>query len=259
MNLKFDHLVHLTKWPENAKNTFSSFGFQTMNGGHHPTWGTYNCLCYFQKLRYIEWIGFTDRLVAKASDNPLIHQIVGDAENGEGFSQIAFRTDDIASLQKNFKEKGLETIGPFAGSRKKEDGTRLSWSMLFLKEDDHPNVRFPFFIQWGNYDEIRNREMAPFIQHEIGTPSLSYIGYFVEDAKKALETYRSILDCELTSVEEKTDTFGTYFELSLHDFSLRFYKQNEAKREGKPVICGITSSKNEKTIKVNGGCYTLTT
>lgn len=152
MLVKFDHLVHFTNRPEEARNDFQAIGFKTIQGGNHPNWGTYNCLSYFPDLRYIEWIGIKDLEVAKTSDNILIQQIVHDSlTKGEGFSQLAFRTNDIIALQGSLNEKGFQTIGPFPGSRKKADGTTISWSMLFIKEEPASDLRYPFFHSMGNF------------------------------------------------------------------------------------------------------------
>lgn len=78
MVITFDHLVHFTINPEEAKASFEKLGFLAVNGGQHLDWGTYNSLSYFQHLRYIEWIGFKDFEKAVQSDNILIQQIVKD-------------------------------------------------------------------------------------------------------------------------------------------------------------------------------------
>lgn len=257
MNLKFDHLVHLTKSPEEAKKTFTSLGFQAFKGGHHLKWGTYNYLCFFPELRYIEWIGFHDIFIAKSSINPLIQQIVKDSENGEGFSQIAFRTNNIKTLQHILEKKGFETIGPFDGSRMKEDGKPLRWSMLFLKEENN-DIRYPFFIEWGEKDDTRKNQLATFMHHQNGTPSLSYIGYFVNNAKETIQKYATILGCDVTSVQEKVDRFGSYLDLSIDNFSLRFYEHKKENVENKPIICGITGIPEEKSVQVHGGIYLFT-
>lgn len=253
--IKFDHLVHFTYEPEKVMNIFTNLGLRSIKGGKHPNWGTYNCLSYFQGLRYIEWIGFTNRDVAMSSTNPLIRQIVEDSENGEGFTQIAFRTDDIHTLKCTLEKKGFKTIGPFHGNRQTEEGTRLSWSMLFINEEKDKDIRLPFFIQWGQKDEFRLGQIMPLLQHENGTTSLSFIGYSVKNAERILQKFSSILDCELTSVQEKIDPFGSYHELSIKDFSLRFY--NQTKIDSKPFICGLTGIQEEKTLKINGGYYTF--
>jgi len=255
MNIQFDHLVHLTKNPEKAQQTFTSLGFRTIKGGHHPNWGTYNSLCFFQNLRYIEWIGFTDFLTAKNCHNPLINQIVFDYKNGEGFSQIAFRTNDIHSLKHSLEKKGFQTIGPINGSRQKEDGSFLSWNMLFLKEDN-VDLRYPFFIQWEEKDDNRKKEMKELMRHSIGTPSLSSIGYFVQRPEEMATNFAMILNVEVSSIKEKINQLGTYFDLSINQFSLRFYKHQNF--SNKPVICEISGFHKENTININGARYLFT-
>lgn len=261
MNVKFDHLVHFTNNPEKAQTLFKDFGFTTIKGGSHRNWGTHNSLCYFHNLGYIEWIGFTDFEIAKASDNVLIQQIVNDSEFGEGFSQIAFRTYNMTALNTALIEKGFETIGPFDGNRKKEDGTILTWSMLFIKETADNPVRYPFFIQWGQPDDVRKYEMKEIMQHQNCVPSLSYIGFIVQNVQAAIAQYSQLFDLDSRAVVENEDEFGSYTEIALNNVLLRFYHPNEENKKyqqhNRPFLSGILGihDENVKTITIHGGTY----
>ncbi|MBM6617978.1 VOC family protein [Bacillus suaedaesalsae] len=245
MMLKFDHLVHFSTSPLKAAEEFSLHGFQVIPGGSHPNWGTYNSLSYFPGLRYIEWIGINKMSIASTSDNPLIQQIVHDSFKGEGFSQIAFRTDDIEALATNLTEKGFTTIGPIQGSRKREDGTVLEWSMLFI---DDQELRLPFFIQWGKRDEERDNDLQSLMNHENGTPSFSFVGYAVKDARNFARKL-----CNIVGVK-KLDIYQTYSEINVDGIGVRFYEKEGSQR---PMLVGITGVNEEKTIEIAGGRYHL--
>ncbi|BDG41935.1 VOC family protein [Saccharococcus caldoxylosilyticus] len=261
MDIMFDHIVHFTKNPEEAKTAFQLIGFHAINGGKHLSWGTYNCLNYFTGLRYIEWIGFTDFDKAKTSDNVLIQQIVADSHKGEGFSQLAFRTDDIDAVIAHIQAKGLKPIGPFSGSRTREDGKVLSWSMLFIKDEQDGTCRYPFFIQWGEPEEVRTKEMAPLMQHRIGIPSLSYIGMNVSNLDESLQKYCRLFDVPRQSVTESSDEFGTYSELVIGNIAVRFYEAKslaisiDSALINRPFLCGITGMPENKVIHIKNGIY----
>ncbi|RAK19091.1 glyoxalase-like protein [Anoxybacillus vitaminiphilus] len=260
MNITFDHLVHFTKSPEEAKTAFQLIGFHAIDGGKHPSWGTYNCLNYFTGLRYIEWIGFTDFDKAKTSDNVLIQQIVTDFHKEEGFSQLAFRTNDMDAVINHVQAKGRKPIGPFTGSRKREDGKVLSWSMLFIEEEQDDTCRYPFFIQWGEPEEARMKEMEPLMQHSIGSPSLSYIGMHVSDLDKSLQKYCHLFDMPRQSVTQNKDEFGPYSELFIGNISVRLYETAPIGHAliNRPFLCGITKMPENKTIQVKNGIYQFT-
>lgn len=261
MGFTFDHIVHLTKSPEEAKTAFQLIGFHAINGGKHDLWGTYNCLNYFTELRYIEWIGFMDFEKAKTSDNVLIQQIVTDSYKGEGFSQLAFRTNDMDRVITHVQEKGLKPIGPFAGSRVREDGGLLTWSMLFISDEQDDTCRYPFFIQWGESDEARTKTMAPLMQHSVGHPSLSYIGVSASNIDKSLEKYCYMFDVTAESIKQNFDEFGTYSEFPLGNISIRLYAANNLQVESngalinRPFLCGITGMPETRTIQLKNGIY----
>ncbi|KYD32461.1 MULTISPECIES: VOC family protein [Parageobacillus] len=265
MNVTFDHIVHFTKSPEEAKTAFQLIGFHAINGGKHPSWGTYNCLSYFTGLRYIEWIGFTDFDQAKTSDNVLIQQIVADSSKGEGFSQLAFRTDDIYSVIAHIQSKGLKPIGPFSGSRTREDGKVLSWSMLFIEDKQNDTCRYPFFIQWGEPEEARATEMAPLMQHSIGSPSLSYIGMNVSHLDEPLQKYCHLFDVPRQSVTQSKDEFGAYSELPIGNIAIRLYEAKSLTAPidhaliNRPFLCGITGMPENKIVHIKNAVYHFST
>ncbi|WP_411844576.1 VOC family protein [Schinkia azotoformans] len=263
VNVKFDHLVHFTSNPKETQAAFQKLGFNTIKGGNHTNWGTRNCLCYFHNLGYIEWIGFTDFEIAKTSDNILIQQIVNDSAFGEGFSTMAFRTNDISALQKELRQKDYETIGPFDGNRIREDGSILSWSMLFLKEKSDDQVRYPFFIQWGHADDIRKTEMKALWQHKNGEPSISYISFAVQNVQKTILQYCRLFDIDQNASRNGHDEFGDFTEIPISNISIRLYRKalesSALIGSNRPLCCGIAGVTDEKesTINVQGAIYKI--
>lgn len=257
MNISFDHLVHFTESPEEAKTAFQLLGFQAINGGQHPFWGTYNCLNYFQELRYIEWIGVNNLDIAKQSENILIQQIVEDQMNGEGFSQVAFRTNDIFAIKRSIEEKGMTPIGPFNGSRKRDDGKEIHWSMLFVKDEGKDECRYPFFIQWGENDEVRTQEMKSLMIHNIGSPSLDFIGFFDSKENNSINKFIKLFQISSDQIIENFDKHGSYQEIKIGGVGVRFYNQiyHSSLQPFKPFICGISGMKENRVVTIKGGIY----
>ena len=256
-NLLFDHLVHFTYSPSYAKESFSSLGFQTINGGEHPKWGTHNTLCYFNGLKYLEWIGINDLSIAKQSDNVLIQQFVNDESLGEGFVQLAFRTGNIESLTKQLQDKGFKPIGPFKGRRKREDGSILEWSMLFIEDSVDAEIRYPFFIQWGDSEDQREQQLKSLFVHENNATSVEYIGIAATNKVDASTQYKKLFSID-DSRQDKDD-FGSYEELHFGGIALRFYEPNLLEwkeRIGRPCVCGITTD-GENLVKIHGGVYKM--
>jgi hypothetical protein len=252
MNIAFDHLVHLTERPEQAKAAFEQLGFTASHGGRHLSWGTYNALCYFKPLCYIEWIGIADMQTANTCGNPLITQLVADSQEGSGFSQLAFRTNDIESLTKQLRNKGFTPIGPFPGSRQRDDGKLLTWSMLFLEDDTGGAFRYPFFIEWGDSDDMRMNELAPLMRHPIGSPSLSSISLYTLDLDRAIDGYRRLFGLPVPEVRH--DEEGTYAELTVGGIALRFYKADD-RPSTRPFLCRIAGIQPRRRFELAGGTY----
>ncbi|MBT2691203.1 VOC family protein [Bacillus sp. ISL-47] len=157
MELKLDHIVHFTgAHPAEAVTGWKNHGYHAVMGGSHENWGSYNSLLYIGHS-YLEFLSIENNKIAAQSDNPLITQLTQDLQNGEGVGQICFRTNNIYELQRELENKGCETHPIFQGSRKRKDGSTISWSMLFIK--NNPNQAYPFFIDWGMVDEMRFEEL----------------------------------------------------------------------------------------------------
>lgn len=244
MNVTFDHIVHFTQQPEIAMQTFQELGFQAFTGGNHPNWGTHNCLCYFKNLAYIEWIGINNLDVASQSDNLLIQQIVKDSTSiGEGFSQLAFRTENISELASHLKNKQFNVIGPVPGSRKRSDGTTLTWSMLFIKDDE---FRYPFFIQWGETNTIREKNMAALINHSAGASTISTIHVYTPDPSSTCKKFAYLFNQTRPTIEDHS--------LPIGGILLKFHQ-----KEGplKPFQCDLTTGTLDTQIEVCSGNYIL--
>ncbi|WP_197046661.1 VOC family protein [Oceanobacillus salinisoli] len=150
--LALDHIVIATRDPKQAAEDFANeHAVQTIKGGKHENWGTYNYLAYFSNNSYIEWLGIFDEETAKISDNPLIQQLVASFEdNKEGMIQFALRTHFMDDFVDYYNDQRFSYKGPIPGKRIKPDGTLLEWCMLFPSTTSN----LPFIIEWGNGKNI---------------------------------------------------------------------------------------------------------
>ncbi|UFT99804.1 VOC family protein [Radiobacillus kanasensis] len=163
--LAFDHIVYAAADAENAQKEYSvKRGLLTTKGGSHEEWGTYNYLCYLYNDSYIEWLSISDEEKVSKSDNPLIQQLYQALNQGKsGGIQFALRTTELDSFIDHFQAKGIAYEGPFEGSRKRPDGSILTWRMLFPNSDSTSET-LPFLIEWG--DEMNKPQNPSFINRE---------------------------------------------------------------------------------------------
>lgn len=145
--LAIDHIVIASKNPEkDAKEFEEKYGIKYIPGGKHTNWGTFNYLAYFDNDCYIEWLGIFDEQLARNSDNPLVQKLVKQFSSGKsGVYSFALRTQNMNKELEYFTQHSIAYKGPLPGSRKKLDGSTLSWRMLF---PDRANL--PFLIEWGD-------------------------------------------------------------------------------------------------------------
>ncbi|WP_312114162.1 VOC family protein [Brevibacillus reuszeri] len=200
MQLALDHLVHfLDRPPVEATEKFRQHGFHAVAGGRHEPWGTWNSLSYFG-LSYVEFLSIEVRALAERSENPLIRQLVEEIALGEGLAQIALRTNRMNEWVNKLQKKDLIVQGPVAGSRKREDGSILSWRMLFF-EDPQSKLRPPFLIEWQQSDEERENDLkkrGSIAPHPNQSNSLQQVGVAAAELEDAVQTWKRWLDCEVS-------------------------------------------------------------
>lgn len=187
VKLKLDHLVHAVMTPEEAAESFASrFRWRTVPGGEHKNWGTYNSLAYFG-LSYVEWIGVRDPQVAQASH--FGRQIVESLKQAEGVSQLALRTENMDELIETWKAQGIPFLGPENGSRVRPNGETIRWRLLYPKTDDGTSYRFPFVIEWGESDKVRQVLLQDLRAADDNVSGVHAVVHSVNHIQEQFETY----------------------------------------------------------------------
>ncbi len=184
MHFAFDHLVHFVNSPQEAVEQMRRIGLYALLGGEHEKWGSCNALSYFD-LSYIEFLGLNKPALAKTvTDNDLVRQAVHALPENQGFARIAIRTDNIEEAAAAMRQQGLEVTGPFAGSRKRDDGTTLIWSMFFMRDPHADELPLPFVIQWGEGDEVRREDLRSrrvIAPHPAGAAAFRTLAFAVQE------------------------------------------------------------------------------
>ena len=115
-------------------------GVAPQPGGEHPGRGTHNALVSLGDGRYLE-------IVAPISTHP--DSTLADLGAMKELTPMgwALHTHDISALVARLRANGFTISDPAAGSRRRPDGTLLSWQIA--RVDDSTLTVAPFFIEWA--------------------------------------------------------------------------------------------------------------
>ena len=205
MNVTLDHIVHFIKAePDAAAAKWRDQGYKAISGGSHENWGPYNSLLYIGHS-YLEFLSIEKNHIASMSDNPLIKQLTEEIRSGEGIGQLCFRTNNIEELQGELTAKGFETLPIFDGSRKRADGSILSWKMLFLKENY--DYQYPFFIDWGKEDDKRFAELRQLglIDEKLAAKKIEAVYIASKDCEKSAAAWQEIIPASRADIYISSD------------------------------------------------------
>jgi hypothetical protein len=154
---------------------YRHLGVRAAPGGIHPGAGTKNALLSLGTLRYLEIIAPDPDQPASADPRDVIDlkhpALVG----------WAIHRHDVDQFAQTLRAKDVPSMGPKPGSRKRPNGTTLTWKSLVL-EDDHDGV-LPFFIEWGLDSPHPSTDSPPgcrLIQLQLSTPEPAAVKQLAE-------------------------------------------------------------------------------
>jgi hypothetical protein len=121
-------------------------GTRAAIGGSHPGRGTRNALLSLGERKYLEIIAPDPAQQGAQSWLPNLGSLAQPR-----LVWWAAAASDVQSLSHSIREQGLETLGPYAGSRARPEGGVLTWTTLAVttslaRNDVDPA---PFFIEWA--------------------------------------------------------------------------------------------------------------
>lgn len=263
---QFDHLVHSVNSPLEAIEQFHKLGLHAVEGGKHESLGTYNSLSYYD-LSYIELIGIYDKQTVEASSDLKysLRETLKKDQFTEGLARIALRSSDLEKDAERFRQLGLEVYGPHPMSRKRPDGSVVSWKLLYAGKQGE-QLALPFFIEWDQGDEERKQDLinrSVIAEHEKGDIHLSSIGFAVENLEETAKKWVQYLDLQEgeTFVDSSLNATGKRLHLKGGDIVL--YSPNGEgrvsevleKRGEKPFLVQFAGASQEEEVQLFEATY----
>lgn len=265
MTFQFDHFIHFVNSPEKALEAYSALDLHAVEGGRHESHGTFNALSYFG-LSYVELIGvFNKTALTDVSEDYSLRKTIIESNFEEGGARIALRSENLLADAERFRKLGLDVVGPTDLSRRRPDGSLISWQLLFVgKQEEYPEL--PFFIQWDESDEERLIDLTKrgtIADHPLGEVSLSAVGVAVKDISTVTEKWSKYLQLEIgdSFVDDSLNAKAQILRLQGGD--IVFYeplgtgkvKEILDTRGEKPFLLELTNNQEEKEIDVFGAIY----
>jgi catechol 2,3-dioxygenase-like lactoylglutathione lyase family enzyme len=164
--LRIDHVTLAGPDLQAMRQRLAALGLETIYGGPHDNGITHMALLGFDDGSYLELIAALDR----TKESPLWSaQIAG----AGGPAAWCVRSDDLLAELARFTAAGVPVRGPVPMQRRRPDGVRLEWELLF-PGDDPPGATLPFIIADRTPRELR---VAP--SPSARTSGLAGVGWVV--------------------------------------------------------------------------------
>jgi len=147
----FDHfVVGIADLDEGMALIEKLTGVRPVYGGVHPSIGTHNALISLGDHTYLEIIAPNPDADFENLDSALKATYMEPLKQMTTVTLFlwAVGSDNLYGTGKSLQAAGLELSAPSAGSRKKPDGTLLTWQSAYITEPG--SAEFPFFIRWGD-------------------------------------------------------------------------------------------------------------
>lgn len=142
---KIDHLVYKVSDLHYGIQTIESLmGVVPVIAGRHQGQGTWNALMSLGDGIYFEVIAPDPE--QKNVPSPSWQSAIQDMPNNR-LLRFCAKTNDAYSLIKHARQHQIELGEVMSGSRQKNDGTTLSWTLTDFKVNTLNFI--PFFIDWG--------------------------------------------------------------------------------------------------------------
>jgi hypothetical protein len=140
--VELDHvLIAVSDLTSGGRELEARYGLESIEGGRHPGWGTANRIVPLGDA-YLELIAVVDELEAYTS--PIGRWVASAGASAEDPRLLgwAVRTEELDEVSARLELRVHD------GSRRRPDGTTLSWRIAGIEEiAAEPSL--PFFIEWG--------------------------------------------------------------------------------------------------------------
>jgi hypothetical protein len=143
--VQVDHLVYITPDVDATVDEFERrFGVRAAPGGRHPAWATRNALLSLGPRTYLEILGIDEEALEPPQPRPFGLDAL---EEGRLVTWAAPYAD-LDHLVHEAERHKVDLGAVEARSRRRDDGTTLSWRMTDLRKSRCDGV-IPFFVDWG--------------------------------------------------------------------------------------------------------------
>ncbi|MHB1527268.1 MAG: VOC family protein [Candidatus Dormibacteria bacterium] len=143
--IRIDHVLFATTDLQlGARQLLIGHGLESVEGGHHPHWGTANRIAPIGS-QYLELVTAYDRELA--ATNPFGRAVLAEADpDSLRPLAVCLAVDDLSEVALRL---GLEST---AGSRTLPSGGVVGWRSVGMEAAFSPR-RLPFFIEWDQLSQ----------------------------------------------------------------------------------------------------------
>ncbi len=189
MLLGLDHAIIAVRDLASASEQFSrTLGLTVTPGGEHPDLGTHNAIVRFG-VSYIEIISILRPEVAASNERGrAVQQFL---HHQEGFLGFALSSDELDRELPEIRSRGIALSGPIPGSRRRPDGTVMTWRTA-VPPSDPWGRRIPFLIQHDSTMQER-RSWRPRQEHPLRVHCIPIVAVAVASLERAVDDYRHLL------------------------------------------------------------------
>lgn len=174
-----------------------ALGLTITPGGEHPGQGTHNAIVRLG-TEYIEILAVRDpQEVASNEKGRLLQDFLN---RGEGLLGFAVDSDNLDRDLMEIRGRGLTLEGPYQGSRRRPDGSLMTWRAATLPADPWGR-KLPFVIQHDTPIQER-RAWAPPGGHPLRVSGIPLLSIAVADLQPEIDQYRRLLGEPPEIVEE---------------------------------------------------------
>ncbi len=216
---RFDHAVIAVRDLDRALQFYNdTLGLDARPGGRHTGRGTRNGIVRFG-LDYLELITVDNADEANASGAGGAELVTFLEQREGGLVGYCLATDEIGRLADHVAQTGLDALGPFAMERARPDGNLLQWQLL-VPGGVSWRRPWPFFIQWGQADEVRLGWEQPG-SHPLGVTGVAGVSVLVRDLDQAVDLYARQLGLRQTGQDAIPTLKARSASFGLGNFSVR--------------------------------------
>lgn len=223
---RLDHAVIFVDDVDEAMHQYAANGFTVSMGGIHAGGLTHNALIPFADGTYVELLGFTwssafqDLLEALTTgamaarlegSTALDRRFLPRGGSGPGLADFAVSCDNLDAVITAAGGEGLVIDGPFPGSRRKPDGTEISWNLAMPRDSI-----LPFLIE-DVTDRQRRVQPVEVSHHANGVTGIAEVRYRVNEP--GLESFTKL--AKALGVSVRPDSHSAILHLPVGQVSLR--------------------------------------